>query len=96
MTKLDINPKQDKLMQIQVNELAIDVEKLLQAIQQGEPILLMYQNQPQAQIVSLTATETTPQHDLSQSPLFGIWQDKEDCQDVQAYVDTLRQGRFSC
>ena len=84
-------------MQIQINELAIDVKKLLQAIQQGEPILLMYQNQPQAKIVKLTPPETTSQHDdLSQSPLFGIWRDKEDCQDVQAYVDTLRQGRFSC
>ena len=83
-------------MQIQVETLAIDAEKLLKAIQQGEPILLMYQNQPQAKIVKLTTTETTPQHDLNQSPLFGIWQDKEDCQDVQAYVDNLRQERFSC
>jgi antitoxin (DNA-binding transcriptional repressor) of toxin-antitoxin stability system len=83
-------------MQIQVDELAIDAKKLLKAIQYGEPILLMYQDKPQAKIVKLTTTETTPQHDLSQSPLFGIWQDKEDCQDVQAYVDNFRQGRFSC
>ena len=39
---------------------------------------------------------TETKQDLSESPLFGLWQDREDCQDVEAYVDDLRQERFSC
>ncbi|MEK8019839.1 MAG: hypothetical protein VSS75_023440 [Candidatus Parabeggiatoa sp.] len=82
-------------MQITVEELSCDVEKLLNAIQYGDPIFLMYHGKPQAKIVKLTS-KTSPKRDLSESPLFGLWQDREDCQDVEAYVDDLRRGRFSC
>lgn len=38
--------------------------------------------------------EGEPAKDLHNSPLFGLWRDREDCQDVQEFVDELRQGRF--
>jgi antitoxin (DNA-binding transcriptional repressor) of toxin-antitoxin stability system len=81
-------------MQLALEELTIDIKELLQAIQQDEPIMLMYRGKPQAKIVSLNVIDQPPPGDLSQSPLFGIWKDREDCQDVSAYVDNLRQGRF--
>lgn len=31
---------------------------------------------------------------LSESPLFGLWRDRAECEDVQAFVDNLRTGRF--
>ncbi|ALG67449.1 hypothetical protein [Beggiatoa leptomitoformis] len=31
---------------------------------------------------------------LSESPLFGLWRDRPECEDVQAFVDNLRTGRF--
>jgi antitoxin (DNA-binding transcriptional repressor) of toxin-antitoxin stability system len=81
-------------MQLALEELTVNIKELLQAIQQNEPITLMYHGKPQAKIVSLNVMEQPLSNDLSQSPLFGIWQDREDCQDVLAYVDNLRQGRF--
>lgn len=81
-------------MQLALEELTVNIKELLQAIQQNEPITLMYHGKPQAKIVSLNVIEQPPPNDLSHSPLFGIWQDREDCQDVLAYVDNLRQGRF--
>ena len=81
-------------MQLALEELTVNIKELLQAIQQNEPIMLMYRGKPQAKIVSLNVIEQSLPNDLSQAPLFGIWQDREDCQDVPAYVDNLRQGRF--
>jgi len=83
-------------MQIALEVLTIDTEELLQAIQQEQPILLMYHGKPQAKIVGLTGTDHALPNDLSQSPLFGIWQDRPDCQNVQAYVDELRRSRIQC
>jgi antitoxin (DNA-binding transcriptional repressor) of toxin-antitoxin stability system len=83
-------------MQIAMEVLTIDTEELLQAIQQEQPILLMYHGKPQAKIVGLNVTDYVLPNDLSQSPLFGIWQDRPDCQDVQAYVDELRRSRVPC
>jgi antitoxin (DNA-binding transcriptional repressor) of toxin-antitoxin stability system len=83
-------------MQIAMEVLAIDTEELLQAIQQDEPIMLMYHGKPQAKIIGLNVTDHRRPNDLSQSPLFGIWQDRPDCQDVQAYVDELRRSRVPC
>ena len=31
---------------------------------------------------------------LSESPLFGLWRDRAECEDVQAFVEDLRKGRF--
>lgn len=31
---------------------------------------------------------------LSESPLFGLWRDRTECEDVQAFVEDLRKGRF--
>ncbi|MDD2815329.1 MAG: hypothetical protein PHP00_06265 [Thiotrichaceae bacterium] len=31
---------------------------------------------------------------LSESPLFGLWRDRPECEDVQAFVEDLRKGRF--
>lgn len=83
-------------MQIALEVLTIDPEELLQAIQQEQPILLMYHGKPQAKIVGLNVTDYVLPNDLSQSPLFGIWQDRPDCQEVQAYVDELRRSRVPC
>ena len=79
-------------MQLALEELTVNIQKLLQTIQQHEPIMLMYRGNPQAKIVSLNMIEQPLPDDLSQSPLLEIWKDREDCQDI--LVDNLRQAHF--
>jgi antitoxin (DNA-binding transcriptional repressor) of toxin-antitoxin stability system len=85
-------------MQIVVEELSIDFEAWLGTLQRGESVILMYHGQPQAQVVPLSTTSqpVTGARDLRQSPLFGLWKDREDCADVPQFMENLRRSRFSC
>lgn len=54
---------------------------------------------PIGQRFTITITAEKPQADENEilenaPPLFGIWQDRSETQDVEAYMHQLRQGRF--
>ena len=78
-------------MKISAKELRTKTRLMLDAIDRGEEVTITYRGKPRARVVPLDADPgdgTT--HD---PPVFGIWKDRRDVEDVQRYVDAIRKAR---
>lgn len=65
----------------------------MQALDRNEPVTVLYRGKPKAVITPITAAEK-PTVKAADLPAFGMWRDREDMKDVDAYVRKMRQGRF--
>ena len=69
------------------------LKTILEAVDRGEEVYLTYRGKVRALICPVdheaSSVETEP------NPFVGMWKDREDMEDVEAYVRRLRQGRFS-
>lgn len=69
----------------------LDLEKqlpeVLRALKRKEKIVVSYGKKKRAVI------EPIPEDDIRNSPLFGIWRDREDMADPAAYVRSIREKR---
>ena len=70
-------------------ELRFRVKELLERVTQGEEIVITYHGRPKAKLIPFIEEEVEEETDL-----FGIWQDNEKTEDVDAYIRQLRRGRF--
>ncbi len=80
-------------MRATAKDLRFKTATLLQAVARGEEVVITYRGKPCARLVPL---EEKPDRVGEETGLYGIWQDREDLPDVDAYVRQLRQGRFGC
>ncbi len=76
-------------MQATAKELRFKVKELLDTVARGEEVIITYRGKPQAKLV--------PFEDEigDEEELFGIWADHTPSEDVNAYVETIRKGRFN-
>jgi len=81
-------------MKIAAKDLRTRFRRLLEAVERGEDVIITYRGKPRARLVALASERIVEHEELNDTPLFGIWHDREDMEDIEAYLDKLRQGRF--
>lgn len=77
-------------MRATAKDLRFHSKELLDTVNRGEEVIITFRGRPCAKLVPYS--ETTGKS--GESELFGIWKDREDTADVDAYVRNLRKGRF--
>ena len=76
-------------MQVSAKELRGQTKRLLDAVERGEEVILSYRGKPRARIVPMEEERVAE----GEEPLFGLWRDRADMEDVAEYVRELRKGR---
>lgn len=81
-------------MKASIVDLRRRMREVLQALDRNEPVTIMYRGKQKALLVPVAQGEpaATP---LREYEAFGIWKDREDLQDVDEFVSTLRRGRYA-
>lgn len=79
-------------MHASAKDLRFHSKNLLEAVSRGEEVIITYRGKPCAKLAPLKKSHKTQ----SQSdPLFGIWKNHPETEDVTTYVRNLRKGRFN-
>lgn len=74
---------------VTAKQLRREMGRILQRVSAGEHVTVTLHGKPVAVIMPV---ETTP---CDYDPVgFGIWKDREDLKDVQAWLDAIRQPRY--
>lgn len=76
-------------MEMTAKALRSQVAAAFACLDRGETVIITYRGKPRAKLVSVDE----PVRDEDRMPAFGMWRDREDMADVQAYVRELRKGR---
>ena len=76
-------------MQATSKDLRFHTKKILDAARRGEEVVITFHGKPYAKIVPLDEQITKDK----QNEFCGMWKDRTDMQDVEAYVRKLRKGR---
>lgn len=79
-------------MEISAKELRSQVKKVLDTVERGEDVIVTYRGKQRACIQSIEEANTSL-FKVAEAPLFGIWADHDETDDVQNYVDSVRANR---
>ena len=77
-------------MKATAKDLRFHTKEVLESIGRGEEVIITYRGKPYARLIPFDQLEDT--NDL-QNPLRGIWEDRDDINDIDVYVNELRQVR---
>ena len=81
-------------MELTAKELRSKVGAALACVDRGETVTITYRGKPRAQLVGVDADQGPPMAgEEERMPAFGMWRDRDDMADVDAYVRGLRKGR---
>jgi prevent-host-death family protein len=78
-------------MRASAKELRSKANKILEAVSRGEQVVITYRGKARARIVRYNQAQGAQ---IERHALFGMWADYPRVADVDAYVRTLRRGRF--
>ena len=78
-------------MKMTAKALRSQVAAALACVERGETVTITYRGKPRAKIVA--ADQPAVDDEADRMPAFGMWQDREEMADVQAYVREMRKGR---
>ncbi len=76
-------------MKVSAKDLRTRTRQLLEAVERGEEVIITYRGKARAKVVAIDSASA----EVPEGELFGIWQDHEEVQDVERYMDELRKGR---
>ena len=79
-------------MEITAKELRSKVGAALACVDRGEAVTITYRGKPKARLVGMEQGLPTAREE-ERMPAFGVWRDRDDIADVDAYVRELRKGR---
>jgi prevent-host-death family protein len=78
----------EAVMQATAKDLRFNVKELLDTVARGEEDIITYRGKPQAKLIPI-------EDEIGdEDELFGIWADYSQAEDVNAYIETIRKGRF--
>ena len=80
-------------MKVTTKSLRTRAREILESVDRGEPVTITYRGKPRARLVSIDQENNSRPDDDRDMPVFGIWKDRRE-QDIQDYIDSLREGRF--
>lgn len=75
-------------MQAAVEDLQSNAKELLDTVTRGEEVIITYRGKPRARLIPIEEEVD------GEDELFGIWADYPQSEDVNAYIDAIRAGRF--
>ncbi|WP_462270792.1 type II toxin-antitoxin system Phd/YefM family antitoxin [Desulfobacter sp.] len=78
-------------MKATAKDLRFRSKELLDTVNRGEEVIITYRGKPCAKIVPYDGFKKKKR---IKTRLFGMWNDKNDIEDVNGYVRNLRKGRF--
>jgi prevent-host-death family protein len=83
-------------MKATAKELRFHSKELLDAVSRGDSVVITFRGKPCAKLVPYEDPKSpeSVQSVQDENGLFGIWQDREDIDNVEEYVLKLRQSRF--
>jgi len=79
-------------MKITVRDLQKNMKGIMAAIERNEEVILTYRGHAKAVIVPYPNSAAAIS--ASDHPAFGMWADRNDMNNVETYVQSLRTGRF--
>jgi antitoxin (DNA-binding transcriptional repressor) of toxin-antitoxin stability system len=82
----------DSLMNTTFSDLRKNTKNILAAIERHEPVTLTYRGCKKALIIPCRDRKARPS--IKDCPAFGMWNDREDMENVQTYVRNLRKRRI--
>ena len=77
-------------MKATTNDLRTHSQELIEAVNRGEDVVIVFRGKPCARLVPFEEKET----ERGVNKAFGMRKDHEDTKNVEEYVRNLRQGRF--
>ena len=80
------------MMKATVRDLRYRTKQVLEAVERGEVVTVLYRGKEKARLIPLPAGGRSA--DLIPGKAFGMWKGRRDLQDVSGYVRKLRQRRF--
>lgn len=80
-------------MEIAAKALRSRVGHVLACLDRGESVTITYRGRPRAKLVSIDAARDEESRTDTDLPAFGMWRDRDDLTDVDAYIRELRKGR---
>ena len=82
-------------MYVTMSEVRLNIGELLEAISNGEEVVITSQGQPCARLVPVSERKESynaaPQN--LQAELFGVWRDHDRVSDVESYIREVRKGQ---
>ena len=79
-------------MELTAKALRSQVAAALARVERGETVIVTYRGKPRARLVSV---DQSAQMDGNEDPMpaFGMWRDRDNMADVEAYVREVRKDR---
>ena len=65
---------------------------ILKALDRNEPVTILYRGRPKGILYPIRDADRK-RVPIEEQEYFGMWKDREDMKDVEAYVRRLRKGR---
>ncbi len=81
-------------MEITAKELRSRVGEALALVERGEQVTVTYRGKPRARLVPVEHSEEIPCYEPAPASAFGMWKDRSDMDDVDAWVRDIRKGRL--
>jgi len=83
-------------MEASIVDLRYRMKSVLEALDRGESVTVLYRGKPRARLEPVESrVEAKPRMKVEDHPAFGMWKDRKDMEDVDAYVRKLRKNRYS-
>jgi len=79
-------------MEISAKHLRTRVGEALDWVDRGETVVITYRGKPRAKLVGIDDGETAAPRQI---PAFGMWRDRDDMRNADAYVRNIRQSRHA-
>lgn len=79
-------------MVVTAKQLRLKTSLVLRRVQQRKSVTVTLRGKPVAKIVPLQPKKPRP---LTEYPAFGMWADREDMKDVEAWVRKIRAPRYT-
>ena len=74
------------------SDLRKNAKNILESIERNESVTLTYRGRKKALIIPCRDSKARPS--IKDCPAFGMWDDREDMENVQNYVRNLRKRRI--
>lgn len=81
-------------MKTTAKDLRTNTKRILDAVERGQEVVITVRGKPRAKIVAFESRKRTKRIIKGKDALFGIWKDNPKVRNVEAYIDSLRSGRF--
>lgn len=78
-------------MRISTKELRTHTHELFECLERGQTVTLTYRGKAKGIISGIKSAQNA---DVDTYPVFGIWSDRQEIDDVHDYVRNIRKARF--